>query len=214
MTQIYLIRHGETEWNATRRIQGHTDSPLTELGMLQAAQVGQYLAEEGIGKIISSDLGRAQQTAARIAEQCCCTVRTDSRLREMNMGVLEARAMHELTAEEHSWRQRILDGTSHGCIPQGETLQQVSLRMRAVLDEFSESGLGKIAFVSHGIALGSLIGNVIGLPAHAERRFRLRNCSVSVLEFQDNDWLASGWVVERLGDTHHLLLPALDEIQR
>ncbi|MGL5500038.1 MAG: histidine phosphatase family protein, partial [Plesiomonas shigelloides] len=62
MTQIYLIRHGETEWNATRRIQGHTDSPLTELGMLQAAQVGQYLAEEGIGKIISSDLGRAQQT--------------------------------------------------------------------------------------------------------------------------------------------------------
>ncbi|MGL4269006.1 MAG: 2,3-diphosphoglycerate-dependent phosphoglycerate mutase GpmB [Plesiomonas sp.] len=214
MTQIYLIRHGETEWNAARRIQGHTDSPLTAQGMLQAAQVGQYLADEGIEKIISSDLGRAQQTAALIAEQCRCPIRADTRLREMNMGVLEARSMHELTAEEHGWRQRILDGTPQGCIPQGETLHQVSQRMRAVLDEFSCAGLGKIAFVSHGIALGSLIGSVIGLPPHAERRFRLRNCSISVLEFQDNDWLANGWVVERLGDTHHLLLPALDEVQR
>lgn len=63
MLQVYLVRHGETLWNAARRIQGQSDSPLTEIGIRQAHLVAQRVRNQGITHIISSDLGRTQQTA-------------------------------------------------------------------------------------------------------------------------------------------------------
>lgn len=68
--------------------------------------------------------------------------------------------------------------------------------------------------VSHGMALGCLVSTILGLPAYAERRLRLRNCSISRIDYQDSAWLASGWVVETAGDVSHLDAPALDELQR
>ncbi|HAT24834.1 MAG TPA: phosphoglycerate mutase, partial [Pantoea septica] len=68
--------------------------------------------------------------------------------------------------------------------------------------------------VSHGMALGVLISTILGLPAHAERRLRLRNCSISRVDHQQSAWLAEGWVVETAGDISHLDAPALDELQR
>ena len=87
--------------------------------------------------------------------------------------------------------------------------------MRAVLDECKNLPAGsKALLVSHGIALGSLLSNVLGLPPYAERRLRLRNCSLSLVESQNSPWLAPGWIVEFAGDTQHLNAEALDEIQR
>jgi len=68
--------------------------------------------------------------------------------------------------------------------------------------------------VSHGMALGCLVSTILGLPAWAERRLRLRNCSISRIDYQQSPWLASGWVVETAGDVSHLDAPALDELQR
>jgi probable phosphoglycerate mutase len=68
--------------------------------------------------------------------------------------------------------------------------------------------------VSHGIALGCLISTILGLPPYAERRLRLRNCSISRVDHQQSAWLASGWIVETAGDIAHLDQPALDELQR
>ncbi len=69
--------------------------------------------------------------------------------------------------------------------------------------------------VSHGIALGCLVSTILGLPAYAERRLRLRNCSISRVDYQQQSpWLASGWVVETAGDVSHLDAPAMDELQR
>ena len=125
MLQVYLVRHGETQWNAERRIQGQSDSPLTAKGEQQAMQVATRAKELGITHIISSDLGRTRRTAEIIAQACGC-----------------------------------------------------------------------------------------GLPAWAERRLRLRNCSISRVDYQESLWLASGWVVETAGDISHLDAPALDELQR
>ncbi|MRE77789.1 phosphoglycerate mutase, partial [Escherichia coli] len=58
--------------------------------------------------------------------------------------------------------------------------------------------------VSHGIALGCLLSTVLGLPAYAERRLRLRNCSISRVDYQNSPWLANGWVIETAGDVSHL----------
>lgn len=86
MLQVYLVRHGETEWNAARRIQGQSDSPLTAMGEHQARLVARRVSKEGITHIITSDLGRTRRTAQIIAEACGCEVICDPRLRELHMG--------------------------------------------------------------------------------------------------------------------------------
>jgi len=215
MLQVYLVRHGETLWNAARRLQGQSDSALTEKGELQAHQVGDRVKNLGITHVIASDLGRTRRTAEIIADACGCIVTTDPRLRELNMGVLEQRALDSLTPEEESWRKSLVDGTVNGRIPQGESMSEMAERMHQALNACLDLPEGsRPLLVSHGMALGVLLSTILGLPANAERRLRLRNCSLSRIEYQESPWLASGWVVEAAGDTTHLDAPALDELQR
>ncbi|VEA62497.1 phosphoglycerate mutase [Serratia plymuthica] len=94
--------------------------------------------------------------------------------------------------------QQMVDGTADGRIPQGESMNELGERMRASLESCLMLPEGsKPLIVSHGIALGCLISTVLGLPAYAERRLRLRNCSLSRVDHQQSPWLASGWIVER-----------------
>lgn len=215
MSQVYLVRHGETCWNVAGRIQGHSNSALTDNGVQQAHQVAERVKSLGITHIISSDLGRTCQTANIIARYCGCEVTLDARLRELNMGVLEKRHLTSLSAEEEGWRQQIVNGSENGRIPQGESLVDVGIRMQQALNSCLDLPVNSCPLlVSHGIALGVLISTVLGLPAYAKRRLRLRNCSLSRLDHQHSDWLAAGWVVETAGDIAHLSMPALDELQR
>ncbi|WP_105577197.1 2,3-diphosphoglycerate-dependent phosphoglycerate mutase GpmB [Cronobacter sakazakii] len=215
MLQVYLVRHGETQWNAERRIQGQSDSPLTEKGERQAMQVAQRAKALGITHIITSDLGRTQRTAEIIAQGCGCDVILDPRLRELDMGILERRHLDTLSEEEEGWRRQLVNGTPDGRIPQGESMQEVSERMHGALSACLDLPPGsRPLLVSHGMALGCLVSTILGLPAYAERRLRLRNCSISRVDYQQSPWLASGWVVETAGDVSHLDAPALDELQR
>ncbi|MCF2050813.1 2,3-diphosphoglycerate-dependent phosphoglycerate mutase GpmB, partial [Escherichia coli] len=205
MLQVYLVRHGETQWNAERRIQGQSDSPLTAKGEQQAMQVATRAKELGITHIISSDLGRTRRTAEIIAQACGCDIIFDSRLRELNMGVLEKRHIDSLTEEEENWRRQLVNGTVDGRIPEGESMQELSDRVNAALESCRDLPQGsRPLLVSHGIALGCLVSTILGLPAWAERRLRLRNCSISRVDYQESLWLASGWVVETAGDISHL----------
>ncbi|MEN4713846.1 2,3-diphosphoglycerate-dependent phosphoglycerate mutase GpmB [Pantoea agglomerans] len=215
MLQVYLVRHGETVWNAERRIQGQSDSPLTEKGEQQAWQVGERVKHLGITHIIASDLGRTRRTAEIIADACGCSVTLDPRLRELNMGVLEKRPLDGLTAEEEQWRATLVNGTEGGRIPEGESMTEMATRMHAALNACLDLPAGsRPLLVSHGMALGGLVSTILGLPAYAERRLRLRNCSLSRVDYQQSAWLAEGWIVETAGDISHLDAPALDELQR
>ncbi|MBT0720028.1 phosphoglycerate mutase GpmB [Tatumella sp. TA1] len=214
MQQVLLVRHGETLWNTEQRIQGQSDSELTKQGIEQARQTGLRLQHLGITHIISSDLGRTQQTAAIIAESCQCQCVIDARLREINMGVLEGRALSSLTQQEEQWRKSLLNGDPAGRIPQGESMGELAQRMREALEATRSLPTGsRPVLISHGIALGCLLGTLLGLPAWAERRLRLRNCSVSRVDYQSSSWLAEGWIVESTGDIAHLSAPALDELK-
>ncbi|UDQ75444.1 2,3-diphosphoglycerate-dependent phosphoglycerate mutase GpmB [Pectobacterium brasiliense] len=216
MLQVYLVRHGETEWNVARRIQGQSDSALTPRGEQQAQQVAGRIRTLGITHIFTSDLGRTRQTTEIIAKSCGdCQIILEPGLRELNMGVLEARDLDSLTAEEEKWRKGLVDGTPDGRIPEGESMVDVALRMHGVLERCLTLPAGsRPLLVSHGMALGCLLSTVLGLPASAERRLRLRNCSLSRIDYQQSPWLAPGWVVETAGDISHLDIPALDELQR
>ena len=215
MLQVYLVRHGETEWNAARRIQGQSDSPLTEKGLFQARQVAERVRNEGITHVITSDLGRTRHTAQIIADACGCEVINEPRLRELHMGVLEERILDGLTEQEEIWRKQMVDGSPEGRIPQGETMTELATRMRAALDSCLDLPAGsKPRLVSHGSQAVVLSPLTTRLPAYAERRLRLRNCSLSRVDHQESAWLASGWIVETAGDISHLDQPALDELQR
>ncbi|RKQ39994.1 2,3-diphosphoglycerate-dependent phosphoglycerate mutase GpmB [Enterobacter sp. R1(2018)] len=215
MLQVYLVRHGETQWNAERRIQGQSDSALTEKGERQAWQVAERVKALGITHVIASDLGRTRRTAEIIAQACGCDVTLDARLRELDMGVLERRHLDTLSEEEEGWRRLLVNGTPDGRIPEGESMLEMSERMHAALNACRDLPAGsRPLLVSHGMALGCLVSTILGLPAWAERRLRLRNCSISRVDHQESPWLAPGWVVETAGDISHLDAPALDELQR
>jgi broad specificity phosphatase PhoE len=86
VTTLLLVRHGETDWNAEGRLQGHTDRPLNETGRRQARELADRLAEERIDVIYASDLSRAKETAEIVGERLGLTVVVDPALREKNWG--------------------------------------------------------------------------------------------------------------------------------
>lgn len=213
MLKVYLVRHGETEWNALHRIQGQSDSALTAKGERQVEQVAQRAKTLGITHVINSDLGRTRRTAEIIATSCGCPMTVDSRLRELDMGVLEARDIATLTDEEEGWRRQLVNGTEDGRIPGGESMREMAARMHAALNSCLALPEGSTPLlVSHGIALSCLISTMLGLSAFAERRLRLRNCSISRVDYKKSPWLAYGWIVETAGDVSHLDMPILDEL--
>ena len=91
-TLIYVVRHGETEWNLIGKQQGHMDSPLTDRGIQQANALANGLVNRGIEFIYSSDLGRAFKTAKLISARLELPVQTDKRLRERHLGSLQGLA--------------------------------------------------------------------------------------------------------------------------
>ncbi|MFC0180679.1 2,3-diphosphoglycerate-dependent phosphoglycerate mutase GpmB [Thorsellia kenyensis] len=213
MTTVYLVRHGETVWNAERKIQGQLDSPLTAEGISQAHWVAKRAKSLGITHLYSSDLGRAVQTASIIAQPLKLEVITDRRWRELNMGILEGRCIDDLSDKENAMRRAPLSGALDARILEGESMQEMANRLHQALNDLKSLPKGSIPLViCHGLALGCLIGTIMGLPAHAPRRIRLRNCSLSRVDYQKSDWLAEGWVVETAGDVSHLNENSRDEL--
>lgn len=157
MTKLYLVRHGQTDWNLEGRWQGHIDVPLNEVGRRQAAQIARQLAGEGLEAIYSSDLGRARQTANAIARETGLPVQIDPRLREIHQGEWQGMLATEIHARyEAAFRQRRLDPSGFAP-PGGETAVQVKDRvLSAVLDICRRHPTQRVALVSHGFSLAVL----------------------------------------------------------
>jgi probable phosphoglycerate mutase len=164
---IYLVRHGQTEFNRERRIQGHVDSPLTELGVRQAKAVGRLLRDlirEPVGwRIVSSPLGRAHATADLISGRLGgLPVELDDRLKEMSWGAYDGRLRAELEAEEPETFGRT--GWAFDAAT-GETYEAVGERLAAWLGELPPEPERRIIAVAHGIS-----GRVLrGLYANLDR---------------------------------------------
>jgi probable phosphoglycerate mutase len=150
-TVVWLVRHGETDWNATGRIQGHADhASLTEEGRRQALMAARQLGTKPVRALYASDLRRARQTASTIAGELGCTVGVDDRLRERSFGSLEgldsSRLTPEVTGIDH---ETIVDPAARP--PGGETLDEVWLRCAAFLGSLSlQANGGEIVVVAHG----------------------------------------------------------------
>ena len=129
MDVLYLVRHGETEWNRQRRMQGRLDSPLTPEGRAHARMNGQLLARETVGQMIVSPLGRTRETAELILEGCDIPVTYDARLVERHCGEWEGLTIDEIADQyPDEWAARSLDPFHHRP-PAGENLPDMLLRI-------------------------------------------------------------------------------------
>jgi probable phosphoglycerate mutase len=210
-TKLCLIRHGETSWNAERRLQGHTDIPLNTRGMLQARQMARALKDINLtfDVLYTSDLKRASDTANAVVELFGVEAQVDSELRERHFGALQGLSMSEAPLRRPDiWQAHITRDLEHD-LDGGESIQQFALRVQNALDKIKELHVGKtILIVSHGGTLDMMYRIASKQALSAERVASVPNASLN--------WIAhskgGGWVVERWADTRHLEGPALENI--
>lgn len=165
MTSLYLIRHGQTDWNIQGRYQGQADVPLNEAGRAQARALAEALEGEGIGAIYSSDLARAHDTASELGERIGVPVVVDRRLREVSQGEWEGRLANEIERLYPDVWARRRDKPLEVPPPGGETVAQVRERiLEAVNEILKRHPDDKVALVSHGLALAVILGHHRQLP--------------------------------------------------
>lgn len=207
MITLYLVRHGETTYNAEGRIQGHCDAPLSKLGIRQASAIAGRLKSERFDSIYASDLKRAYITAQAIAEPHEMDVQQTPLLRESNLGILQGLTRAEIEekypAELYDWRRNPLKLRPPGA----ETLREVIDRCGRFLSEIKsrhEDG-ARIAVVGHGGSLCGLVVSALELDEMAYRRFHFSNASLSILETGNRSGL---WL---MNETCHLKALKTDE---
>ncbi|MDO5031078.1 histidine phosphatase family protein [Corynebacterium sp.] len=167
--QLILIRHGQTTYNASGRMQGHVDTELSEVGYEQARAAASLLAEKNITAIVSSDLQRARETARVIGEALGMTPLVDARLRETNLGLWQGMTSAEVDAQ-HPGARAIWRHDPTWAPPQGESRVEVAQRSRPVVDELMRThdawDEGPVLIVGHGGAISALTCHLLGLEHH------------------------------------------------
>ena len=199
-TKVTVVRHGETQWNAEGRIQGHQLVGLNRRGIQQAVAVAKRLLAESFGTLYSSDLPRAMETAREISKTTGKEILPDSRLREWNLGILEGLASEE--AEENfpevytAFRTEIPDYV----IPEGESIRQRHERAVACIQDLALRHIGcEVVVVSHGGVLDDLYRFAMDIPLDRPREFQLFNASLNVFHIDEDRWELVSW-----GDIQHL----------
>lgn len=195
MTTLILWRHGNTDWNAQRRIQGHADAPLNALGEAQAAATAPVLAARRPDAIVCSDLRRCTATAAPLAELTGLPVRQDPRLRERYYGEWEGLTLTEIAQRWPDSYRRKAQGADaadlgHGIESPADVMKRAGEAMR---DAAEAVGVGGTAvLVTHGGTSRYGIFELLGWPAEPLRSIAaLVNCHFSELRHTPD----RGWVL-------------------
>jgi broad specificity phosphatase PhoE len=183
-------RHGRTAWNAERRFQGQLDVELDAVGLAQAASAAAALASLAPSAIVSSDLVRARATAQALAERVDLPVRTDVRLREIDVGSWQGLTFDEVTAVDPAGAAEWRDGGS-GRRGGGETLVEVGERataaVREALADVDDGGVLVVA--THGAAGRAIVASMLQLPTECWGALgSLANCCWSVVGESGPGW--------------------------
>ena len=179
--ELYLVRHGETEWNKEGRYYGYSDVSLSQKGLAQAKSLGQFMKKIRFDKVISSPLCRALDTAKELTDQPVCT---DHRLMEQNFGLFEGRTYQELCTmfpdELNAWNK---DHESY-CLPEGESFFDVRQRVESFVKDLNEEE-GKILIVAHKGTFGHMLAAFMHLPLSGYWNFVFEQGTYSKIDLQD-----------------------------
>jgi broad specificity phosphatase PhoE len=186
VTTVHLARHGESDWNAAGRWQGHADRPLTELGRRQAVELAERLASARLDAVYSSDLRRARETAEPVAERHGLEVTTLAALREVDVGGWSGLSRPEVEQRFPEafarWR-----GGGQGW-EDGETYEDMTARVvDAVLEIAAAHPGGEVLVVAHGGPIRALHAVALGLDISEHRRLQpvAVNAKLSHLTVED-----------------------------
>lgn len=184
MTVIYLIRHAEAEGNLYRRCHGHYDSTITDRGYRQIAALAKRFAAVPVDAVYSSDLTRTQTTAMAITHTHGLPVRTDSRLREIGVGLWEDRTWMWLERFDRDRLVRFNTDLGSWHVEGGQDVDTVRDRMLAAVREIAAENPGRsVAVFSHGMALRTLVGTLQGMSiAEIDKSGHAENTAVTRLE--------------------------------
>ncbi|WP_406313031.1 histidine phosphatase family protein [Streptosporangium sp. NBC_01639] len=182
--RVICLRHGQTLWNVEHRFQGHSDIPLDETGVAQAARAASLLASLRPSMIVSSDLQRALVTASALGRVAGLDVTVDKDLRERGGGEWEGLTREEISA---GWPREFVSWEAPGGEQVAEVAERVSTSIRRWAAELDSDGLLVVA--SHGAAIRLGIARLMGLPEELWPALGgLGNCSWSVLEEGRKGW--------------------------
>lgn len=201
-TRIVAVRHGETDWNAQRRIQGSTDIPLNQRGRWQAERVAAALAGESVAGLYSSGLARADNTALAIARSTGVPLLIDRGLGERQLGIFEGKTFDEVQAnwpeDALAWRRRVPEWRPPGG---GESLLQLRHRIESTLQALAERHAGGLlVLVTHGGVLDLVYRLATRQAMDAPRTWQLENAALNRLLWSAPAGLSLvGWA-----DTQHL----------
>lgn len=189
LQRLIVMRHGETDWNAEFRMQGHRDIPLNAAGLAQAVAAAPSVAALQPEVIVASDLARASVTADIVAKALNLPVRTDPRLRETSLGLWQGLTRDEVRAQWpgqwEEWRHR----GARMSPPEGESRLRVSERAAEVVDELDTEEFGTALFVSHGGLIVGLTGRLLGLaPEQWGSLIGVANCHWVALHRIAGNW--------------------------
>lgn len=211
ITTFYVVRHGETEWNGKGLLQGHLDSPLSDLGLRQAEALAGHFLTCQWDLIVSSDLYRAYHTAEIIRGGSNKEIVSDKRLRERNLGIAQGLTLDDFGKKyPEEFAKFNHDGPDYR-IPYGESILDRLDRSTECINEIAEKYSGKnIIIVTHGGILDGLFRNILGIPLEKKRTFSLFNASVNTLQVSGGIWNVVTW-----GYVEHLRsLGSLDDWYR
>jgi probable phosphoglycerate mutase len=212
-TTILLIRHGETAWNAVRRLQGHIDIPLNAEGERQAAALARALAAEQLDAIVSSDLQRAMQTAQAVAGlHAGLSLQTDAGLRERAYGVFEGMLYQDIQQQYPDdfarWQARDVEAVMPAGGRVAESFHQFYDRAIGGLLAVAANHAGRtVAVVAHGGVLECAYRAARGIQLDSPRDFQVKNASINRFTMVDGKLVLDSW-----GEVEHLALAAMDDV--
>ena len=211
-TSILLIRHGETAWNAVRRLQGHIDIALNDEGLRQAEALAQALSGTRPDAVVASDLQRARQTAQAVAAPLGLPVQIDAQLRERCYGAFEGLLYAEIEQryprDYALWQARDVAAVMPAGERTAESFQQFYQRSVDALGDWARRHAGQtIAIVAHGGVLECAYRAARGMSLDSPRDFQVKNASINRFTFANGKLALDSW-----GEVDHLKLAALDDI--
>lgn len=200
MKRIYLVRHGESEWNCLKKVQGQKDVPLTEKGRKQAEKIADRLYNEDIDKIYSSDLKRAFDTAKIIGDNLKLDININNSFREIKFGIWEGISKEELITKYYTEHVLWMKEPHKLELKGAETLLDLQKRTMDGIDEISKTSHDKsVLVVSHSAAIKTIILGLLDMDISYYSKISLGNVSLNLIEFRDYNN-----VLSLLNDTCHL----------
>lgn len=198
--RVVFVRTGETGWNREGRWQGWVASPLNAHGLRQAQKLAKFVRNIAMSALYSSDLRRAKDTAAPIAEACEFEPIYDERLRERHIGAWQGLTLDEVSDWYADTYNACVIDPDNAPVPGGETRAQVKLRMLAAFEDILAQDKGStVGVVSHTTAIKALLTAL--LPDCDERGMVLDNSSVTTIA---RDSEGAAWRLVAVGDGTHL----------